>query len=133
MRDPADITPLQAKILEAIWIQGRATAADVRRRISLEADRARTTVATMLARMERYGWLTRVRDGREFTYQATLTRSQVRGFQMRCMIDALFPKDLPSLVSHALREGEWDEGDLDRIEDMVRRHRGHADAGRQAG
>lgn len=132
MRDPSDITALQTEILEAIWRSGRATGADVRAVISLEAGLARTTVATMLARMERYGWLTRTRDGREFTYETTLTRSQVRGSQMRHMIGALFPKDLPSLVSHALREGEWNEGDLDRIEDMVRQYRGRARAEDQA-
>lgn len=123
MRDPSDITALQAEILELVWGAGEASAAEVREGLHRQG-LARTTVATMLARMEQYGWLTRSRDGgREFTYRAAVARTAVRGAQVGRMVRALFPEDLPSLVSHALREGDWEEDDLARIEELVRQHR----------
>lgn len=120
MRDPSDITPLQADILEVIRANDGATAADVRNALAERAPLARTTVATMLGRMEQYGWLTRVRTGREFTYRAAIARTAMRSAQMRRMIGSLFRHDLPSLVSHALREGDWEEEDLLEIEKMIR-------------
>ena len=134
MRDPSDITPLQAEILEMLWSNGGATTAEVQDYLSDSGDPARTTVATLLSRMESYGWLTRVRAGRAYQYRPALDRSSVRGAHVRAMIRSLFSEDLPSLVSHALREGEWDAEDLEVIEEMLRHHRSReVSPGSQAG
>ena len=120
MRDPADITPLQADILEILWSADVGTSEQVRAGLARSADLARTTVTTMLTRMEQYGWLERERKGRGFAYRPRLSRAELRGAQVRRIVRALFPRDLPSLVSHALREGDWEPHDLDRIEELVR-------------
>lgn len=119
MRDPSEITATQARILEILWESGGSTAAEVRERLRPGDDLARTTVTTMLSRMESYGWVSRLRDGREYRYAPALTRTQVRSAQVGGIIKSLFPSDLPSLVSHALREGDWEPGDLDRIEALI--------------
>ncbi len=119
MRDPSDITSIQAEILGVIQEAGGATTAEVRSGLSESPQLARTTVATMLARMEQYGWLTRAKSGKEFTYTSAVTRNAMRSAQVKRIIRTLFKHDLPSLVSHALREGDWEEEDLARIEEMV--------------
>lgn len=123
MRELSEITPLQTEILGAVWARDGATAAEVREALRPTTDLARTTVATMLARMERYGWLTRRREGREFTYRAAASRAEVRGEHVDRIVGSLFHRDLPSLVSHALRAGDWEDEDLDRIEAMLETYR----------
>lgn len=123
MRDPSDITPLQTRILEVLWRDGSATAEEIRSALRGKGEIARTTVATVLGRMEKSGWLMRARVGRHYAYAPALTRAQVRRSQTRQLIGSLFSNDLPSLVSHALHEGDWDEGDLDRIEALVQEYR----------
>lgn len=122
MNDLADITPLQSRILEILWESGPATTAEVLRTLG-EDEFARTTVATLLSRMLRYGWLTREQDGREFRYAPAVRRSAVRRAQVRQLIRSLFTGDLPSLLSHALEEGDWSPEDLDEIERLLDRRR----------
>ncbi|NNF27134.1 MAG: BlaI/MecI/CopY family transcriptional regulator [Gemmatimonadetes bacterium] len=123
VRDPSDITPLQARILDLAWEHGEVTVADVREGLHPEHVLARPTVAVVLGRMERYGWLSRRRTGREFTYSPMVDRSGARQSHVRKLVRMLFPEDLPSLVSHALREGDWEAADLDRIEALVDEYR----------
>jgi len=129
VRDLSDITPLQADILEIVRERDGATVADVREGLVDRPDLARTTVTTMLSRMEQYGWLTRTRLGREFTYRAAIATTDVQRAHVRTIIRSLFPDDLPSLVSHALREGDWEDEDLARIEALVREYRAIGRAG----
>lgn len=123
VRDPSDITPLQARILDLAWERKKVTVAEVRRALEPDDVLARPTVAVVLARMERYGWLSRERTGREFTYAPAVDRSGARRSQVRKLVKMLFPEDLPSLVSHALKEGDWEEADLDRIDALVEEYR----------
>lgn len=118
MNELTDITPLQSRILDVLWESGPATTAEVRRSLG-EKEYARTTVATLLSRMHRYGWLSRERNGREYLYAPTVRRSAVRRAQVGQLIRSLFAGDLPSLLSHALEEGDWSEGDLEEIEHML--------------
>lgn len=118
LNELTDITPLQSRILDILWDAGPATTAEVRRGLG-EEEYARTTVATLLSRMHRYGWLSRERDGREYLYAAAVRKSAVRRAQVQQLIRSLFAGDLPSLLSHALEEGDWSEGDLEEIEHML--------------
>ena len=123
MRDPSDITPLQARILDLAWENGEVTVSDIREGLKPDHVLARPTVAVVLGRMERYGWLSRRRTGREFTYRPALDRTGARSSHVRKLVRMLFPEDLPSLVSHALREGDWEDADLDRIETLIAEYR----------
>lgn len=123
MRDVSEITPRQTRILEVLWRTGGATTAEVQEALAGDRELARTTVATKLARMESYGWLTREREGREFRYRAAVGRSQLRSARVRSVMASLFTDDLPSLVSHALESGDWEEDDLERVEAMLEAYR----------
>lgn len=133
MRDLSEITPRQTRILDVVWRRGGATTAEVQEVLADDHELARTTVATKLARMERYGWLTREREGREYRYRAAATRAQVRAAQVRSMVASLFTGDLPSLVSHVLETGDWEEDDLERIEALLDEYRSESTSERSEG
>lgn len=123
MKDPADVTPLQIRILEVLWDGGVGTAREVHEALEEETGLARNTIGTMLVRMAEYGWLGRAKRGREYVYRPAVTRAKIRAFKVRRLVRSLFRDDIQSLMSHALEEGDWEEADLERIAERIARHR----------
>lgn len=123
MKDPADITSLQARILEILWDRGAGTVGEVHEALEGES-LARNTIGTVLVRMEEYGWLERSKEGREYVYRPVVTRPDVRAAKVRRLVRSLFRDDIASLMSHALEEGDWEEAELERIAERIARHRG---------
>lgn len=122
MKDPADITPLQARLLELLWEGSGGTVGEVHAALAKE-ELARNTIGTVLVRMEEYGWLKRSKQGREYVYRPVVTRGEVRASKVRRLVRSLFRDDIGSLMSHALEEGDWEEEDLERIAERIARHR----------
>lgn len=123
MKDPADITPLQTRILEVLWESRAATVGEVHDALEEETGLARNTIGTMLVRMEEYGWLERTKRGREYVYRTVVARTDVRASKVGRLVRSLFHDDIASLMSHALEEGDWAEEDLERIAERIARHR----------
>lgn len=123
MKDPADLTPLQARILGLLWDGGEATVGEVHGALVEETGHARNTVGTVVVRMHEHGWLERTKRGREYVYRPALSRTQARASKVGRLVRSLFHDDVASLMSHALEEGDWDEEDLDRVAAWIERHR----------
>ena len=120
MRDPSKISAVQARILELAWKLESITASDVQRHVSRLS---RTTAAVTLGRMEKYGWLGRERSGRGFAYRSAVSRLEVRRAQVGRVLHTMFPEDLPGFFTHALREGDWTERDLEEVQRIVEQYR----------
>lgn len=123
MKDPADITPLQTRILEVLWESRIGTVGEVHEALARETGLARNTIGTMLVRMKEYGWLERTKRGREYVYRPAVARTDVRASKVGRLVRSLFHDDIASLMSHALEEGDWAEEDLERIAERIARHR----------
>lgn len=123
MKDPADITPLQTRILEVLWGSRAATVGEVHEALEEETGLARNTIGTVLVRMEEYGWLERTKRGREYVYRPAVAKTKVRASKVGRLVRSLFYDDIASLMSHALEEGDWAEEDLERIAERIARHR----------
>lgn len=69
---------LERVVMEAVWSLDRATARQVLEHVNAAAERERayTTVATTLTRLEGKGELLRERQGRTDVYRATRSREQ---------------------------------------------------------
>jgi len=118
------LTGLQLSIMDVLWDTGEATTQDVWHALNRERTLALTTVATLLSRLERKEVLTHRREGRQYVYRATVTRSEVRRSKVRELTENLFGGDPGALLSHLVRSDEFDREELDRIREMI-----DADAG----
>jgi predicted transcriptional regulator len=78
---------LERPIMEAVWMLGQASVADVS--VCLETDTAYTTVKTVMERLEKKGYLERVKQGKAYVYTASLTREVLEGRASRGVIDGL--------------------------------------------
>ena len=90
MQESAGLTGLQLSILHVMWERGEATTQQVWEALNKDRPLALTTVATLLSRLERKSVLTHRRDGRQYVYSATVTRSEVRRSKVRELTEKRF-------------------------------------------
>lgn len=121
MQDTVGLTGLQLSILRVLWDRGEATTQDVWQRLTERRPLALTTVATIMSRLERKRVLTHRREGRQYVYRATVTRSEVRRSKVKELTENLFGGDPAELMSHLVRADGVDEEELKRIRSMLDR------------
>jgi predicted transcriptional regulator len=116
---------LQLAIMRVLWGSGEATVSSVHK--ALGADRALTTIATMLSKMEKKGVVVHREDGRQFVYRAAISEADVQRTMVASLTDKLFEGDASALVSHLITEGEIDVNELERLRELIERRRGQED------
>ncbi|WP_422930019.1 BlaI/MecI/CopY family transcriptional regulator [Singulisphaera sp. PoT] len=97
------LSEAQMEILDVVWEFGEATVADVLRVLSARRKLSRTTVLTMLTRLEEKGWLDRREEGRAFYYRATLPKDPTLGGMVRRLEDTVFGGSLEAFVAALLQ------------------------------
>ena len=113
------LTDLQLAMLREVWKRGTASVTDVHAALLEETGLAKKSIGTMMARLERQGFLVHRADGREFLYSSKVTRDEVGRAKVRNMLEGLFGGNLPALVSHALESREVAPGDVERVRTLI--------------
>jgi len=112
---------LQLAIMRVLWSRGEAAAADVHEALREERGLAPTTIATMLAKMEKKGVVVHRQEGRKFVYRPTVSEPEVKRSMVGELKQRLFGGDAAALVSHLLREHEVDQNELARLRELIER------------
>lgn len=110
---------LQLAIMRILWSRGEASVADVHEALEPERGLALTTIATMLAKMEKKGVVDHRAEGRRFIYRPTVSEGQVRRSMVTDLTSQLFRGDVFALVNHLLSEHEIDPRELDQLRDLI--------------
>jgi predicted transcriptional regulator len=112
---------LQYAIMRVLWEESEATVARVQERLaeSERHERALTTIATMLTKMEKKGVVSHRSEGRIFVYRASVQEDAVRRSMVTELTDRLFQGDYGALVSHLLDEQDIDRGELQRLRALL--------------
>ncbi len=119
MKELHDLTDLQLAILREIWRRKRATVTDVHEALLDETGLAKKTVATMITRLEKQGFLEHSAEGREFVYEPTVSEEEVGRAKVRNIVDRLFGGSVTALVSHALEAKDVKPGDVERVRALI--------------
>ena len=120
MTDTVGLTSLQLSIMEVLWQQGEATTQETWDVVRGERTLALTTVATILARLERKGLVSHRREGRQHVYRAEVTRAEVRRFKVRDLTETLFGGDAVALMSHLVRREDVNAEELEQIRALLK-------------
>src|SRR3954453_4061749 len=120
MPERHDITELQLSILRLLWQRGEATVAELWEALYEQRGLAQTTVATLVARLQRRGIVARRTRDRQFVYRATITEADVQHSMVSELTERLFAGDAAALVSHLLSERDMTPGDLARVRKMIK-------------
>ena len=110
---------LQLAIMRVLWRRGEAAVSDVHE--DLEADRglAPTTVATMLAKLERKGVVAHRTEGRRFIYRPLVNEEQVRRSMVDDLTSQLFHGDVTAFVNHLLSEHSIEARELGELRSLI--------------
>ena len=119
MKELHDLTDLQLAILREIWKRRRATVTDVHEALLDEMALAKKTIGTMMARLEKQGFLSHSIEGREFLYEPTVSEQEVGKAKVRNIVDRLFGGSVTALVSHALESKDVAPGDVARVRSLI--------------
>ena len=119
MAESHKLGDLQHAILRVLWQKKEATVVEVLESLSDERDRALTTIATMLTKMEKRKLVAHRSEGRQFVYRALVSESQVRRSMIAELAERLFGGDLTALVSHLLEEHEIDATEVERLRELI--------------
>jgi predicted transcriptional regulator len=116
------LASLQLAIMRILWQKESATVAEVRDALAAESrELAYTTVATMLAKMERKGQVFHRGGAKAFVYHPALRQDQVSRSMVADLADRLFGGDVPLMVSHLLDGCELTPDELARLKALIRK------------
>ena len=114
------LTGLQLAVMRVLWARGEASVLDVQQALREDdRDLAQTTVATLLARLEKRGVAAYRLDGRQYVYRPLISEARVRESVLADVTHGLFGGDVTTLVSHLLSTNEVAEADLARVRALI--------------
>lgn len=114
------LTDLQLAVMRALWERGGATVAEIHADLFAARRLAITTVATVIARLEKRGLVTHRDERRPFIYVPRASEREVKRAMLAEFTDRLFGGDATELVAHLLTEREISGGDLERVTDLIK-------------
>jgi len=112
---------LQHAIMRVLWAAGEASVADVHRSLPPPHQRALTTVATMLVKLEKKGVVEHRTEGRLFIYRPLVSELEVRRSMVAELTARLFGGDPAQLVHHLVDERALEAQELDDLAERVRK------------
>jgi BlaI family transcriptional regulator, penicillinase repressor len=113
------LSEAQMEIMDVVWNRGEATVADVWKAIGSQRKVARSTVLTMLARLQEKGWLCCDEEGHAFRYRATVPREATLGRVVRRLVDTAFGGSAERLVMALLHDRGVSKEEARRIKKMI--------------
>ena len=127
--EPSELTDLQLAILSVLWERREATVAEIHDAIGERAPRSRPgaggasrkTVATLLDRLERRGYVRHKARDRENVYRATVSRQRVVVSRVGSLLGALFTPKPRGAGARALDASEVRPGDVEQLLALLRR------------
>ena len=118
MRDALQLTELQLRILQALWGHGQAAVADVHQELARERDLAPSSVATLLARLEKRGLVAREPDGSRYLYRPLVSLDDVRSAMVAELTRLLFDGDSTGLIAHLVTSGAVRDRDRSYLQEL---------------
>jgi BlaI family penicillinase repressor len=110
---------LQLAIMRVLWRRGEAAVSEVHEDLEPERGLAPTTVATMLAKLERKGVVAHRNEGRRFIYRPLVDEEQVRRSMVDELTSQLFHGDVTALVNHLLAEHSIEARELAELRSLI--------------
>lgn len=124
------LSDLQLELMRIVWDRTEVTAVDVHAElIERGVPLAPTTVATLLSRLEKRGFLRHRKDGRQYVYRARVAEQDVRRSMLARLTQFFFGGDEGALLSHLVEDRPIASGDLEQIKRLIREREPEPESG----
>lgn len=97
-KSPRSLTPLELKIMQALWRIGPANVQGVRRALCPESNLAYTSVQTVLNILESKGKVKRTLRGRAYQYRAVVSQKKICVAMLNDLVDRVFAGSTDQLI-----------------------------------
>lgn len=116
------LTHEQLEILEVVWARNRegATVGEIYGTISQNRKVARTTIITMVTRLQRRGWLVRKGAARSFRYYAARKREQTTERLTKQFLDDVFDGSTSRLVMSLLGSKRISQEEIQNLKKIIK-------------
>lgn len=113
------LTPLQVEILDVVWDGGAMSATDIWRVIAGRRKIARTTILTMISRLENRGWLMREPGEGKALYAATRNADEFRRDAAASFVKEYFAGSPELLVKSLLGGSQLDSAEVAKLRSLL--------------
>ena len=105
MADPTldDLGPLQRQVLDLLWQTGEGTVYDILDRLP-DPKPPYTSVLSALQKLEKVGWASARREGRQYVYAAAKSREELDDLTLRAFVDRVFRGQTARMFQHLLAD-----------------------------
>jgi BlaI family transcriptional regulator, penicillinase repressor len=123
---PMDVlTDLQLAVMKALWLVGEGTVSEIGEALARSGrDLAPTTVATLLQRLAKQGWVAHRRNGRQFVYRAKVKEKTAAKGALARVVRSFFDGRVSRVAAQLFESDDLSPGDLREIRDLLEKHKG---------
>lgn len=114
------VSDAEFEVLEALWQESPAAAADVFDRLKKRKGWSAQTVKTLLSRLVEKGAVAHEPDGRRYLYRPLISKADYAGDAAATIVDRLFGGRAAPLVAHLADSGKLTEKDIGELEAIVK-------------
>lgn len=116
----APLTDLQLSVMRALWKLGGGTLAEVHRAMAEDGKQlATTTVATLLQRLTKQGWVSSKRVGRQFFYKAKVDQRRAARGAVQRLLGSFFGGSLSALTAQLLDADQLTPEELESLRKLL--------------
>lgn len=114
------LTDLQLAVMKALWNIGEGTVSDVVAAMaSQERALAPTTVATLLQRLAKQGWVSHRKNGRQFLYRAAVDQKEAAQSGLQRVLRAFFGGKVSLLTAQLLESERLTKNELAELKKLL--------------
>lgn len=115
------LTDLQLAVMKALWRVGEGSISDVVAALTADGrELAPTTVATMLQRLSKQGWVKHRKNGRQFLYRAKVEQQDAAKGVLQRVLASFFGGRVSALTAQLLESEDISEEELKEMRKLLK-------------
>jgi len=118
-KSSSTLTEVELRLMEVLWVKGRASVAEVLLGLSTRPKPAFNTVQTMLRILEQKGYVRHDEVGRGFVYYPIVDRASASKAAVKQLLTRFFDDSAGQLAVNLLSDADLTRDDIARVERMI--------------
>jgi BlaI family transcriptional regulator, penicillinase repressor len=115
------LTDLQLALMKALWKVGEGSVGDIHAAMSDEGrELAPTTVATLLQRLSKQGWVAHKKAGRQFVYRAKVREQEAAKGALQRLLSSFFGGKVSALTAQLLESEQLSPSELAALRALIK-------------
>jgi len=114
---------VQLHIMQFLWNRGEATARDITQHLESEHALARSTIQTLLRKLEKKGAIDHVERDRVFYFRPQVEQGAVTADTTHDFLTRVFQGSVAGMVAHILEHEHISREELDQLKEMIEARR----------